>query len=175
VPLLLVRGRSPGLPELLRSVIVSEEPRLAPVVEPLQRVVSRSVAAPRFRTMLIGAFAGFAILLAGIGIYGVIASGVQHRRREIALRLALGASATAVATAVSRRCLAIVGAGAISGLIGFWAIRRVLTSWLFDLTPGDPLVLAVAVALLAMVAGLASWLPTRRATRLHPATALRLD
>ena len=175
VPLLLVRGKSPGLSELLRSAIGSEEPSLAPVVEPLRRVVSRSVAAPRFRTMLIGAFAGFAILLAGIGIYGVIASGVQHRRREIALRLALGASATAVASAVSRRCLAIVAAGALTGLIGFWAIRRVLTSWLFDLTPGDPLVLAVAVVVLATVAGFASWLPTRRATRLHPATVLRLD
>ncbi|HSA56970.1 MAG TPA: ABC transporter permease [Gemmatimonadaceae bacterium] len=174
-PVLLVRGETTALPGVLRKEIVAEEPRLAPVVQRLSRVVSRSVAAPRFRTMLVGAFAGFALLLAGIGIYGVIASGVQHRRREIALRLALGASGAAVATAVSRRCLAHVAAGALVGLIGFWGMRRVLTSWLFDMTPGDPLVLTGTVAMLALVAGFASWIPTRRATRVDPATSLRLD
>lgn len=88
-PVLLVRGASRSLAIALRREIVAEEPRLAPVVERLSSVVSRSVAAPRFRTMLVGSLAGFALLLSGIGIYGVIASGVQHRRREIALRLAL--------------------------------------------------------------------------------------
>jgi ABC-type antimicrobial peptide transport system permease subunit len=125
--------------------------------------------------MLVGSFASFALLLAGIGIYGVIASGVQHRRREIALRLALGATRTAVATAVTRRCLATVAAGVMVGLLGFWAVRRVLTSWLFDVTPGDPLVLTAAVLVLALVAALASWIPTRRATRVDPAAALRLE
>lgn len=174
-PVLLVRGASAALPGMLREEIAAREPRLAPVVERLSSVVSRSVAAPRFRTMLVGAFAGFALLLAGLGIYGVIASGVQHRRREIALRLALGASAAAVATAVARRCLTNVGAGVVVGLLGFWAMRRVLTSWLFDIAPGDPRVLAGAVLALALVAALASWIPARRATRVDPATALRIE
>lgn len=174
-PVLLVRGEPAALPSVLRDAVLAEEPRLAPVVERLSTVVRRSVAAPRFRTMLVGSFAGFSLLLAGIGIYGVIASGVQHRRREIALRLALGASRTAVARAVTRRCLTNVAAGVGVGLLGFWAMRRVLTSWLFDMTPEDPVVLGGAVAVLALVAVLASWLPTRRATRVDPATALRLD
>jgi predicted permease len=174
-PVLLVRSASSALPGMLRGKIVAEEPRLAPVVERLSSVVSRSVAAPRFRTVLVGAFAGFALLLAGIGIYGVIASGVQHRRREIALRIALGASGAAVANAVARRCLANVAAGVLVGLVGFWAMRRVLTAWLYDMTPGDPRVLTGAVTVLALVAAFASWIPTRRATRVDPATSLRLD
>lgn len=174
-PVLLVRGGSALSPQGLHNEVVAEEPQLAPVVERLSGVVRRSVAAPRFRTMLVGSFAGFALLLAGIGIYGVIASAVQHRRREIALRLALGASGAAVAAAVSRRCLANVAAGALVGLVGFWMVRRVLTSWLYDMTPEDPVVLTGAIGVLALVAGLASWIPTRRATRLDPAAALRLD
>ena len=82
---------------------------------------------------------------------------------------------SALTTALSRRCLATVAAGVLAGLLGFWAMRRILTSWLFNMTPSDPLVLTSAVALLALVAALASWIPTRRATRLDPATALRLD
>ena len=174
-PLLLVRGAALGLLGTVRDAIVAEEPQLAPVVERLSAVVSRSVAAPRFRALLVGAFAGFALLLTGIGIYGVIASGVQHRRRELALRLALGANHTAVATAVVRRCLANVGGGALAGLLVFWAAQRVISAWLYDTSPGDPRVLAAAVAGLALVAATASWIPARRAMHIDPATALRLD
>ncbi|HEX7123917.1 MAG TPA: FtsX-like permease family protein, partial [Gemmatimonadaceae bacterium] len=174
-PVLLVRGAPSALISRLREGVLAEEPRLAPVVERLSSVVSRSIAEPRFRTLLVGSFAGFALLLAGIGIYGVIASGVQHRRREIAVRLALGASRGAVAAAVSRRCLANVAAGTIVGLMGYWAARRLITAWLFELSPGDPRVLTGAVMVLALVAALASWLPARRATRVDPAAALRLD
>jgi putative ABC transport system permease protein len=174
-PLLLVRGASPALLKALRGAVVAEEPQLAPEVERLSAVVSQSVAEPRFRTLLIGAFAGFALLLAGIGIYGVIASVVQQRWREIGLRLALGANRAAVAIAVARRCLANVIAGALAGLLVFWAMRRVLSSWLYDITPGDPRVLTVTLAVLALVAAFASWIPARRATRIDPATSLRLE
>jgi ABC-type antimicrobial peptide transport system permease subunit len=137
--------------------------------------VSRSVAEPRFRTLLFAAFAGFALLLAGIGIYGVIASVVQQRRREIGIRIALGANGSAVATAVVRRCLGNVTAGALAGLLVFWATRRVLASWLYDITPGDPRVLMVAVVVLALVAAFASWIPARRAIHIDPVTSLRLE
>lgn len=173
-PVLLVRSASHELAAMVRSEIVAEEPRLAPVVEHLSTVVNRSVAGPRFRTMLVGAFAGFALVIAGVGIYGVIASSVQLRRREIALRLALGASRASVSAAVARRCLTSVASGVVAGLLGFWAVRRVLASWLFELSPGDPFLLALAVGVLAAVAGLASWIPTRQATRVDPGMALRL-
>lgn len=175
VPLLLVQGTAPELPATLRRVVAAEEPQLAPRVESLSAVMSRSVAEPRFRMLLIGAFASFALLLAGIGIYGVIASVVQHRRREIGLRLALGANRATVATAVVRRCMINVGAGTLAGLVVFWVTRRVLTSMLYQMSPGDPRVLAIAVAVLALVAGLASWTPARRAACIDPATSLRME
>jgi predicted permease len=172
--MLLVRGTSPTLLEALRDAVAAEEPQLAPELERLSAVVSRSVAEPRFRALLVAAFAGFALLLAGIGIYGVIASVVQQRSREMGIRMALGANRGAVAMAVMRRCLATVVAGALVGLLVFWAMRRVLSSWLFDISPADPRVLAVTVAVLGLVAAFASWIPARRATRIDPAVSLRL-
>ena len=174
-PLLLVRGTAPELLAVLRGIALAEEPQLSPTVESLSSVMGRSVAGPRFRMLLIGAFALFALLLAGVGIYGVIASLVQQRRREIGLRLALGASRAAVVTAVVRRCLANVGAGALAGLVVFWATRRVLASMLYQTSPSDPRVLTLAVVVLALVAACASWIPARRAARIDPATSLRME
>jgi putative ABC transport system permease protein len=171
---LLVRGTSPTLLKALRDAVAAEERQLAPDVERLSAVVRRSVAEPRFRTLLVVTFAGFALLLAGIGIYGVIASVVQQRWREIGIRMALGANRGAVAMAVMRRCLTTVAAGAVVGLLIFWAMRRVLSSWLYDISPADPRVLVVTVAVLGLVAAIASWIPARRATRIDPAISLRV-
>jgi ABC-type antimicrobial peptide transport system permease subunit len=124
---------------------------------------------------LIATFAGSALLLAGIGIYGVIASVVQQRTREIGIRLALGASRSTVALAVARRCLASVATGAVVGLLAFWPLRQVLASMLYDTSTGDPRMLAIAVAVLALVATLAAWIPARRAAHVNPATTLRLE
>jgi putative ABC transport system permease protein len=156
-------------------MVSAEDSQLAPVVEPLSAVMSRSVAEPRFRASLIAAFAAFAVLLTGVGIYGVIASVVQQRRREIGLRIALGANGAAVATAVARRCLLNVGAGVVAGLLVFVGTRRVLSTMLFEITPGDPRPLAAAVAVLGIVAALASWIPARRAARIDPAASLRME
>jgi predicted permease len=174
-PVLLVRGASPPLAAMLRSAAMAEEPQLALTIEPLSAVVSRSIAGPRFRTLLIATFAGSALLLAGIGIYGVIASVVQQRTREIGIRLALGASRSTVALAVARRCLASVATGAVVGLLAFWPLRQVLASMLYDTSTGDPRMLAIAVAVLALVATLAAWIPARRAAHVNPATTLRLE
>jgi predicted permease len=174
-PVLLVRGASRGLAGIVREAVIAEEQQLAPTVEPLTTVVRQSVAAPRFRMLLIGTFAGSALLLAGIGIYGVIASLVQQRTREIGIRVALGASRGAVALSVVRRSLVSVSAGAVAGLLVFWAVRRVLTTMLYDTSTGDPRLLAMAVTVLAIVATFAAWIPTRRAVRVDPATTLRLD
>ena len=174
-PVFLVRGTSRRLASMVHDAVIAEEPQLAPTVEPLSAVVRRSVAAPRFRMLLIGTFAGSALLLAGIGIYGVIASLVQQRTREIGIRVALGASRRAVALSVVRRCLVSVSAGAVVGLLVFVAVRRVLTTMLYDTSTGDPRLLAMAVTVLAIVATLAAWIPARRAVRVDPATTLRLD
>jgi predicted permease len=174
-PVLLVRWTSSRIAPLLLSAAMAEEPQLQPTVEPLAAVVRRSVAGPRFRTLLIGTFAGAALLLAGIGIYGVIASVVQQRTREIGIRLALGASRGTVARGVVRRCFTSVAAGAVVGLIAFWALRRVLTSMLYDTSTGDPRMLATAVAVLGLVATFAAWIPARRAARVDPAVTLRLE
>lgn len=174
-PVLLVRAAASRIASALRGQVVAEEPQLSPQIEPLASVVSRSVAAPRFRTLLIGAFAASALLLAAIGIYGVIAAVVQQRTREIGIRLSLGATTAAVALSVVRRCLLSVSTGAAVGLLAFWTLRRSLTSMLFDTSTSDPLVLAIALALLAVVATLAAWVPARRAAHVDPATTLRLD
>jgi putative ABC transport system permease protein len=174
-PLLLVRGSPQELLSVLRDQVIAEDPQLAPEVERLTAVVSRSVAEPRFRTLIVASFATFALLLAALGIYGVIASVVQQRRREIGLRLALGANRADVLIAVVRRCLTHVALGTLVGLLLFRATRRVLASMLYDISPGDPRVLAVTVAVLALVAAFASWIPARRATHMDPASSLRLE
>ena len=173
-PILLVRA-SPEFARSLRNAVSGEEPQLVPTVEPLASVVRRSVAAPRFRMLLIGTFAASALLLAGIGIYGVIASTVQQRTKEIGIRVALGASRGAVALSVVRRSLVTVALGAVTGLLMFLGVRRVLTTMLYDTSTGDPRLLAIAVTVLAAVAAFAAWIPTRHATRVDPVNALRLE
>jgi ABC-type antimicrobial peptide transport system permease subunit len=160
---------------IVRGAVTTEDPQLVPTVEPLNAAVRRSVSAPRFRMLLIGTFAGSALLLAGIGIYGVIASVVQQRTREIGIRVALGASRTSVALGVVRRSLLVVAAGSAVGLFVFWTVRRILATMLYDTASGDPRLLAMTVAVLAIVATLAAWIPTRRAVRVDPATTLRFD
>lgn len=174
-PVLLVRSGSRTIANVVRGEIVSIEPQLEPAVEPLAAVVHRSVAGPRFRMLLIGTFAGSALVLAGIGIYGVIASVVQQRTREIGIRMALGASRRTVALGVVRRALVTVTSGALVGLTAFWTVRNVLTTMVYDTSTGDPRLLAMAVAVLAVVATLAAWIPARRAVRVDPATTLRFD
>ena len=89
--------------------------------------------------------------------------------------MSLGASGVAVALGVARRCLAWVTAGAVVGLLAFWALRRFLSSMLYDTSTGDPRILAIAVSILALVAALAAWIPARRASHVDPAITLRLD
>src|SRR6185437_12954097 len=173
--LLLVRGDPSKIASALRAQVVAEEPQLTPEIEPLSAVVSRSVAGPRFRTLLIGTFALSALLLAAVGIYGVIAAVVEQRTREIGIRLSLGAPRASVAIGVVRRCLVAVGAGTVVGLAAFWVLRRSLAAMLYDTSTGDPRMLAIAVAVLAIVAMLAALIPARRASLVDPVIALRLD
>ena len=145
-------------------------------IRTLEEYVSRSIATPRFTALLVGSFAGLALLLAGFGLYGVMAYSVAQRRREIGIRMALGAQAARRARA-GRRAGAAHGRGRASaiGLAGALFATRVLDSLLFGVTAGDPLTFAAVSAALVTVLLLAAYLPARRATRVDPMVALRTE
>ncbi|MEO8520828.1 MAG: ABC transporter permease [Acidobacteriota bacterium] len=141
----------------------------------MDEAVAASVAAPRFRTLLLGLFAVAATLIATCGIYGLMAYAVTQRRREIGVRMALGAESGDVLRLVLTRALRIVGAGLIVGLAGAVGVTRVLQRFLFGVTPTDPLAFTVVTLLLMAVGLMAAWLPARRATRIDPCAALRAE
>ena len=144
-------------------------------VKPLEQIVSASVASRRFNLVLLAAFAGTALLLAGVGIYGVIAFLVATRTREIGVRMALGARRANVVRLVLGHGLKLVLAGIAIGWIGALIATRGLTSLLFATAPTDPLTYAGVAALLTVVALMASYIPARRATKVDPIQALRTE
>jgi putative ABC transport system permease protein len=135
--------------------------------------VSASLAPPRLRAIVLGSFAGLALLLAGVGIYGVMSYAARQRTREIGVRMAIGASSRAILRLLLARGLVMVAAGLTAGLLGAVALTRLLRTLLFEVSPSDPLVFVGVTTTLAAVAMVAAWLPARRATRLEPASALR--
>jgi predicted permease len=141
----------------------------------MDEAVAASVAAPRFRTLLLGLFATAATLIATCGLYGLMAFAVTQRRREIGVRMALGANRRDVLRLVLTRALRIVIAGLIVGLVGAVGVTRVLQTFLFGVTPTDPLVFTIVTLLLLAVGLMAAWLPARRATRINPLSALRAE
>jgi predicted permease len=139
----------------------------------LESMVDRALGQPRFYVLLLGIFAGLAVVLAMVGIYGVIAYTVQQRTREIGIRIALGASRERVVAMVVRRGLALAVTGVALGSAGALAVTRVMRSLLFGVSVRDPLTFVGVAALLGAVAVLASWLPARRAARVDPLAAMR--
>jgi len=137
--------------------------------------LSENVAAPRFRTLLLGIFAGLAVCLAMAGVYGVMSYVVGQRANEIGLRVALGASPSDVLRMVLRQSLTLTGVGIVLGLGGAAAVTQLLTSMLFNVKATDPLTYVAVVALLFAVALLASYVPARRAMRVDPMVALRYE
>jgi ABC-type antimicrobial peptide transport system permease subunit len=144
-------------------------------MRPLTEVVAETVAGPRFLTVLVGAFGAAALLLAAIGVYGVISFSVARRTREIGVRIALGADRAAVRRLVIREGMALAGAGLALGLVAALVLSRVLASLLFETRTQDPLTLAAVGALLLFVALLACAIPARRAANLDPHAALRVE
>jgi len=172
--------RSPLEPETVmagvRSQIAAVDRDLAlSDVTTLDRLVDESLADHRFRTLLLSAFAAVALVLAALGIYGVLAYFVSQRSRELGVRLALGAQPSAVFRMVLSHGMRPVAAGAVAGLAAAFALTSAMRSLLFGVTPIDPAAYAVTVATLMGVAAVACALPALRATRVDPVVALRQE
>jgi putative ABC transport system permease protein len=144
-------------------------------IDTMDGVVSDSVASRRFQTILTAGFAGSALLLACVGIYGVVAWSVARRRNEIGIRMALGARSADVHRLIIVQGLRPVLAGLAAGLLGALALGQVLGSVLFGVSARDPLTFGVVAVTLAGVAALACYVPAHRATRTDPLRALRYE
>jgi len=142
-------------------------------VRTLREVVAESVTERRFMLCGLAGFAIVALLLAAIGLYGVIAYAVAQRTRELGIRMALGAQRDNILWLVLRQGLNLVLVGVAIGLVGALVLTRFLSGLLFDLKPTDPPTLIATSLLLVAVASLACWVPARRATKVDPMVALR--
>jgi putative ABC transport system permease protein len=138
-------------------------------------VVSQSTARSDFNTLLLTVFAASALILAAIGVYGLMAYSVQQRMQEIGVRLALGADQSRVRNMVVRQGMTLVLIGVVIGLASALGLARVMATFLFGVTPRDPLVFIGVPLVLAAVAWLGVWLPARRAARVDPVRALRVE
>jgi putative ABC transport system permease protein len=167
-------GEPLALANALRSQVQSLDRNL-PIarLQTMESLVSGSVSQPRFRTLLLSLFAALALILAMIGIYGVIAYSVTQRTHEIGIRLALGAQRRDVLQLVLRQGMRLTGIGVLAGLAGALAMTRLMQGLLFGISPTDLLTFAAIPLLLTGVALLACWLPARKATKVDPLIALR--
>jgi putative ABC transport system permease protein len=161
-----------GISAVLRRL----DPDLAlAAVRTMDEVVSNSVAERRLTMLLLTVFAGAALLLAAVGIYGVIAYSVTQRTQEIGIRMALGAQRADVLRLVVRHALVLVAVGVAAGAAGALLLTRLMSGLLFDVRPTDPLTFAVVSGILIAVALAASTFPGLRATKVDPVIALRAE
>ena len=160
----------------LREAVTATDPqaRLDSVMT-MEARLSSAVAEPRFYAVFVGSFAGFALLLAVLGIFGLLSYTVAQRRGEIGIRMALGARRGDILALVVRQAAVLVAVGAATGMAGAAASSRVLESLLHGVSSDDLLTFVAAPLVLVAVALVACWLPARRATRVDPIEALRVE
>jgi putative ABC transport system permease protein len=165
-----------GIHSAIRSVFREQDPDVfLSHIDPMQSLIGETLARPRFNMLLLGVFAGTALLLAAIGIYGVLAYSVTQRTREIGIRMALGAQRADMLRMVLRQSLTVVGIGIAIGLIASFGATRLLASLLYGVGANDVLTYASVVFLLGTAALLASYIPARRAMKVNPMVALRYE
>ncbi len=173
---LVVRTTLPpsALASTVRAALRPIDPNLpATEFRPLQQLVDKAVSPRRFVVLLLGGFSAFALVLASLGIYGVISYSVSQRRQEIGIRMALGASASDLQRRIVLQTLGLAGIGIVLGTAASWALARLLTGFLFGVTSNDPVTFLGMVIVLTAVAVTAGYLPARRASRIDPMSALR--
>ncbi|HWD00231.1 MAG TPA: ABC transporter permease [Candidatus Sulfopaludibacter sp.] len=163
----------PGVARALGDELRASHPGFLAKVETMDETIGQMSAGPRFNTVLVAAFAGLAFLMAVIGVYGVLAFSVTQRRAEIGIRMALGASPGAVLGMVMKEGALLVALGTAAGVGGALLLTRYLATLLYGVAARDPLTYVVVAGVLAAAAGVASFLPARRAAVLDPLVALR--
>jgi predicted permease len=169
-------GEPSALASSVQAAVLSIDPDV-PLYEvrPLREIVDESTASRRLSVVLISSFAALALILAGVGIYGVMAYSVTQRNQEIGVRMALGAEPDDVLRMVVRQGMRLAVTGIVIGFVGAVALTRLIASLLFHVSAFDEGTFISGVAMLAMVVLLASWLPARRASRVDPIVALRYE
>jgi putative ABC transport system permease protein len=177
-PTLLIRARGDpaALAEAIRRDTKALIPNLpAPLIHTMDEMVEATLAQPRLQSGLVSLFAGAALLLSAVGLYGVLAYTVTQRRREIGIRMALGAQKRDVLALVLAQGMRLALAGAALGLVGTLVLTRVIRSLLYGVTPTDPVTLLAVLVLLVVTALVACWVPARRASLHDPMQALRYE
>jgi putative ABC transport system permease protein len=155
------------------AAVHAREPEAPMRIRTLQDVVGRTIAQPRAVSLLVAAFAVLALVLAAVGVYGVMAYSVRERTQEIGIRMALGASDVQVFQLVIGQALRLVVLGVVVGLIAAGLLTRLLERLLFEIQPLDAWTFGATAVLLLVVAAIASYLPARRGMRMAPVDALR--
>jgi hypothetical protein len=176
LPTLIVRAQgrpSLLLPELRRAIIDVERGAAFSLLETMETVVGRSITEERFRAQLAGAFSVLALLMATIGLYGVVARAVQARTRELGVRLALGAQPGAVSAMVFRYALGLGARGILIGLPAALLASNAIGAFLYGVAPWSPLVIAAATSVVALATTTAALAPAIRASRIDPLRAMR--
>jgi len=177
---LYIGVRSEGNPSAAMNAVrsvVNELDSTLPLanVRSMADVMSATQSRPRFLTLLLILFSSVALILAAVGIYGVISYSVAQRTREFGVRIALGAQPADLLGIVLRRGMVLAGIGVLTGLAGAFWLTRFLSSLLFGVAPTDPVTFGTIPLLFAGVALLASYIPARRATKVDPMVALRYE
>jgi len=141
----------------------------------MDELLAQPLAQPRMSALLLAGFAFVSLLLAAIGLYGVMASSVRGSMRELGVRAALGASPERLRRGVLAQAMTVTGIGALAGLVVALAASRLLAKLLFEVSPADPISMIGSALLLLVVALVAAYIPARHATRVDPVQALRAD
>jgi putative ABC transport system permease protein len=163
------------VPSVRRAVEEAAPGVLVSNAAPFETFLTQPLAQPRLNALLLGVFAGAAVALAAIGLFGVMMTMVRQRTRELGVRMALGATAADLRSLVMGRGLLIAASGATAGLIGALATNRLLSAMLYEVSPTDALTLTLVAGLLLCVAAVATLIPARSSTRIDPVVALRAD
>jgi putative ABC transport system permease protein len=170
------RGEPAELAAAIRREVAAVDPDQAVFnMQTMEQLVSDSKSRRRFQTLLLTVFATLALILAAVGVYGVMVYAVSQQTREIGIRMALGASRRDVLRIVLGQGFVLVLLGASAGIAGAFALTRVLTGLLFGIAPTDPLTFIGASLILAAIALMACYVPARRATKIDPMVALRYE